>query len=487
MAIADEEATPLVIDDWEDDKPAKWLLAGRILHRNLLHIQTISGALKPAWDEVQFDRLSLWARVPNLPYNLRNDAWGKLIAQQIDKNATTVQFDHVGGFLRARVSIEVNKPLRRWILIDSAKRKKVDMYDIPYEHVPHFCFSCGRLGHSELYCPNPGPRDAKGDLPFGPKLRASDDWKKAASGESSNKEHYSGTSNQRESNNSTTSTKGGNVEVNSPVKNRTNYKRKDVPKQAYRRVDETKLLITDGSAATAVEVGDHDMNRDENEWRVMRGILPDESTLKYRHIRDTSMCKLCLLADENLEHALIHCSHAHSFWVEAQALLDFQLPTLHPDSWRKDILTDPRFSPKDRATIITIMWSIWSSRNRWTHDGESFDPMQSIKYTREALALLEIPKAQAVTLPGYGWQPPEGNQVKINTDAAVDILRQQCTAGGVARSRSSLLGAWAKPHAGVTDPLIAETLALREGVIFASLRGFSDVVMETDCQEVVNL
>ncbi|KAE8790669.1 hypothetical protein D1007_34863 [Hordeum vulgare] len=109
-----------------------------------------------------------------------------------------------------------------------------------------------------------GPRDAKVDLPFGPKLRASDDWKKAASGDSSNKEHYSGTSNKRESKNSTTSTKGGNAEVNSPVKNRTNYKRKDVPKHAYRRVAETKLLITDGSAAAAAEVGDHDMSRDEN-------------------------------------------------------------------------------------------------------------------------------------------------------------------------------------------------------------------------------
>lgn len=171
----------------------------------------------------------------------------------------------MGGFLRARVSIEVNKPLRPWILIDSAKRKKVDMYVIQYEHVPHFCFSCGRLRHSELYCPNPGPRDAKGDLPFGPKLRASDDWKKAASGDSSNKEHYSGTSNQRESKNSTTSTRGGHAEVNSPVKNRTNYKRKDVPKQAYRRVTETKLLITDGSAAAAAEGEDHDMSRDENE------------------------------------------------------------------------------------------------------------------------------------------------------------------------------------------------------------------------------
>lgn len=39
----------------------------------------------------------------------------------------------------------------------------------------------------------------------------------------------------------------------------------------------------------------------------------------------------------------------------------------------------------------------------------------------------------------------------------------------------------------VSDPLIMETLALREGVIFAKLRGLSHVKIETDCLEVVNL
>ncbi|KAE8769189.1 Casein kinase I-2-like protein [Hordeum vulgare] len=134
-----------------------------------------------------------------------------------------------------------------------------------------------------------------------------------------------------------------------------------------------------------------------------------------------------------------------------------------------------------------VEWQVSDASVAQTHLWKLLWALKSIKYTREALALLEIPKAQAATLPGYGWQPPEGNQVKINTDAAVDILRQQCVGGGVARSRCSLLGALAKPHAGVTDPLIAETLVLREGVIFASLRGFPNLVMETDCQEVVNL
>lgn len=27
----------------------------------------------------------------------------------------------------------------------------MDAYDILYENVPHFCFSCDQLGHSDLY------------------------------------------------------------------------------------------------------------------------------------------------------------------------------------------------------------------------------------------------------------------------------------------------------------------------------------------------
>ena len=133
------------------------------------------------------------------------------------------------------------------------------------------------------------------------------------------------------------------------------------------------------------------------------------------------------------------------------------------------------------------MWSIWSSRNRWTHDGEKYDPVIFIRLTREALALLDVPKQQASLLLGHGWRPPELGQVKINTDATIWHSAEMSRAGGVARSTTALLGAWSKPLHGVTDPMIAEALALRDGVIFANLRGYAQVMMETDCLEIVNL
>jgi hypothetical protein len=134
LDITDEEATPLVLDDREEDEVQKWMLAGKVLHRNVFHIQTIASALRPAWgnpkglafrlvgdnmfvaefatagdrervwegspwhvsnnavilseyeecmkpSQLKFDRLSIWVRVLNLPFNLREKKWWLPIAQ----------------------------------------------------------------------------------------------------------------------------------------------------------------------------------------------------------------------------------------------------------------------------------------------------------------------------------------------------------------------------------------------------------------------
>ena len=222
-------------------------------------------------------------------------------------------------------------------------------------------------------------------------------------------------------------------------------------------------------------------------WRVLKGIIPNECTLHYRHIKDNSLCKLCLAMDEDLMHALVHCSHARSFWEEARILFDIRLPQLHPNTSACDILCEPSFTDKDRATIIIVMWAIWMSHNRRTHDQENIDPASSVRRIREDLALLDIPRQAFIPLPGHGWRPREESHIKINTDAAIQFDTALAGLGGVARSSSALLGAWCKPQLEITDPFIAEMLALREGVIFAKLRGFLHVQMETDCLEAVNL
>ena len=49
LDLTTEESTPLVINDLEDGEEQKWSLAGKVLYKNTLHIQTIASALRPAW------------------------------------------------------------------------------------------------------------------------------------------------------------------------------------------------------------------------------------------------------------------------------------------------------------------------------------------------------------------------------------------------------------------------------------------------------
>jgi hypothetical protein len=97
---------------------------------------------------------------------------------------------------------------------------------------------------------------------------------------------------------------------------------------------------------------------------------------------------------------------------------------------------------------------------------------KSVQYVYTSILLLDYQ---------HGWRPPEDGLVKINTYGAINVAEAKGEARGVARSVHRLLGVWSKPLPGITDPLIAECMALRDGVLFARLQGLTHVIIETDC------
>ena len=125
--------------------------------------------------------------------------------------------------------------------------------------------------------------------------------------------------------------------------------------------------------------------------------------------------------DEDLMHALVHFSHAKLFWEQAHGLFGIRRPRLNPDTWSCDIICDDQFTGTERVQMIFVMWAIWHSRNRVTHDDDQLEPFTSVRRIREDLALLDIPHSHAAVLPGHGWRPPDSGVVKINTDAALSM------------------------------------------------------------------
>jgi hypothetical protein len=110
-----------------------------------------------------------------------NETWGKKIASKVGE---FIKLDiNKGGlvsaqYLRVRVCIKVKEPIMRWVGLESKKSGRTFWYSVQYEFLPYFCFSCGVLGHSDTVCPVPAERDEQGNLPWGPYLRAPNDFKK---------------------------------------------------------------------------------------------------------------------------------------------------------------------------------------------------------------------------------------------------------------------------------------------------------------------
>ena len=139
--------------------------------------------------------------------------------------------------------------------------------------------------------------------------------------------------------------------------------------------------------------------------------------------------------------------------------------------------------------MITVMWAVWHSRNRYTHGEQVYQPSQSMIIIEEIVRALEFPvsvKNQPVCPPR--WMPPDEDWVKINTDGATHSSRVRGGTGFVARDHHGFfLRAGGSRYEGIIDPLTLELLACRDGLSMACDMGLHRVEVQTDCQEIIRL
>ncbi|KAK1565320.1 hypothetical protein Q3G72_024056 [Acer saccharum] len=132
---------------------------------------------------MKFNKAEFWIQIHNTPLMCMSADIGRFlgsIVRDVDIDNRDLG-SQVAGFLRVRVAIEIDKPLRRFLRINVLGDGVETGMLMKYERLLDFCFKCGLLGHGVRDCPDK-PREAtvlKGEeLLFGFWLRASTPVKK---------------------------------------------------------------------------------------------------------------------------------------------------------------------------------------------------------------------------------------------------------------------------------------------------------------------
>jgi len=239
LHLTTEEEVAAFSDEEEDNggPTVEWALVGKVLSPSTVHSSAIQGVMKPAWgnpaglkirsigmkgdnlfvaefdfkqdmeralsgspwvvgkhavilrdyqedlkpSEITFDRMDIWVRILDLPLGWMNQHRGERamgLIGEVKKMDVDKDGKASGPFLRARVAIEVAKPMRRGVLLKTKRDGAPVWFDIQYEKLPFFCLSCGIMGHSQLECEKPVVRNASGKLPYDIQLRVFDPKRK---------------------------------------------------------------------------------------------------------------------------------------------------------------------------------------------------------------------------------------------------------------------------------------------------------------------
>ncbi|KAL9419760.1 hypothetical protein AB3S75_037510 [Citrus x aurantiifolia] len=206
-------------------------------------------------------------------------------------------------------------------------------------------------------------------------------------------------------------------------------------------------------------------------WRAINNLLPTSENLWKKRVVQELICQICSSNVETISHALLGCKMAKKVWRNSQ------FPEMLAEGKSHDIsrmfqgLLKKHHNSK-METIATLLWIIWTTRNKWLFEGRKNDPIRLVaraESTVEAFRNTKKPLGNYQVREEDGkanqWCPPPKGWLKVNIDAAVDEKRQVAGLGVVVRDwKSNCIAAAIKTSRFFENVTMAEAAAMDWGM-----------------------
>lgn len=223
-------------------------------------------------------------------------------------------------------------------------------------------------------------------------------------------------------------------------------------------------------------------------WRALSWCLPTMVMLAQKQVPVLRTCPVCNGEEETIMHALVTCQFAVQCWqriipdVQQEVGSDFYV-------WLEKVVWS--LSQERSAVVVTICWAIWKARNdkHWNKKQVSLNSViamakQYLGQWKEA----QSRSSEALTQSFYAgdgassWVKPQVGTIKATVDAALFEEQPAYGIGLVARdAEGELVQATALYCEGVTSPVLAEALAIKEALSWIKMKAWEMVQLESDC------
>ena len=204
---------------------------------------------------------------------------------------------------------------------------------------------------------------------------------------------------------------------------------------------------------------------------------------------------MCARGCEDIKHALFTCPRASEIW-RCLKLDGFVEEASNVDRAGSSVLdhilcmpTRGSLLPEVSAqTLILVgIWYIWWERRQLVHGEEVQSPARSALSISALAANYTHARKKETWVNKERWIKPMEGCVKLNVDAAFHAETPNGAVGAVLRDdRGGFIAASNGKLEHVTDVATAEAFALRHGLLLAQQVGVNKLVVEADCQEVIN-